>query len=186
MLVVTEDGVKDKKKDPCRLFTLPGELRNRIYRCALLSSEKVVVNSQSFAQPSLLETCTKVRREASSIYYLANDFLIEVPDFDSNALTSWYGHAFHYRPFSPDSHLQTTGRHRWANLVTWLKRCHTKGTIVLDLRKPQYDNPWRNVAARMFGAVQKFKDLPWERLGDMLESFHLALEETGNFVSCWE
>lgn len=70
------------------LLGLPGELRNRIYRAALLEDHIDVTNA-SFTEPGLLRTCKLIRHEAGPIFYTENTFEIEVRDYDSAAIVKW-------------------------------------------------------------------------------------------------
>lgn len=49
-----------------RMLTLPAELRNRIYRLAILEDHDVTVD-QDFKLPAMLHVCRKTREEAKSI-----------------------------------------------------------------------------------------------------------------------
>lgn len=50
------------------LLELAGEIRNRIYRYALLvTSTPIDITANNFQQPPLLRTCPQIRNEAASI-----------------------------------------------------------------------------------------------------------------------
>ncbi|KAK3712091.1 hypothetical protein LTR37_009182 [Vermiconidia calcicola] len=72
----------------CRLTTLPAELRNKIYRYALLSEDAIAI-AAARSKSSLLETCKRIRHEASSIFYSENIFVWQATDGNCNGLISW-------------------------------------------------------------------------------------------------
>lgn len=66
----------------CRLFSLPPELRNSIYRLALAKDDAILVTSSPWpdgtipnsVMPGLLRTCRQTRNEASNMFYDINIF----------------------------------------------------------------------------------------------------------------
>lgn len=58
------------------LCTLPGELRNRIYRLVLVQSSVIldVKILSTPTEPALLATCQRIRKEALNIFYSENTF----------------------------------------------------------------------------------------------------------------
>ncbi|KAF2161601.1 hypothetical protein M409DRAFT_27996 [Zasmidium cellare ATCC 36951] len=83
---------------PCRLWKLPGELRNRIYRYVLIQQEDatgdsmVNVEANGYDRPGLLSTCKEIRREALKIYYYENTFHVQIKNFNSAPLVEWKNH----------------------------------------------------------------------------------------------
>lgn len=72
-------------------FSLPQEVRNRIYE-NLLSSKRQIIPycrpaAQSTLTPSILRTCRQVGSEASTALYTKNTFLISNPTQESYWLT---------------------------------------------------------------------------------------------------
>ncbi|KAK5121503.1 hypothetical protein LTR85_005336 [Meristemomyces frigidus] len=75
---------------------LPAELRNRIYRAALIIPEPVDIelprsqDSPGWQAPGLLQTCRTIRAEALAIYYTNNTFLgtVQGPGF-TQTLVPW-------------------------------------------------------------------------------------------------
>ena len=67
---------------PANFLTIPGELRNKIYRIALVSDGKIVVAKGQFVEPLLLRTCRQIRTEATKIYYLENEWTIDYPNWE--------------------------------------------------------------------------------------------------------
>lgn len=67
------------------LFNLPPELRNKIWRHVLVSSEEIIIDSSKtkseclhLEQPTLLRTNRQVRAEGLAIYYSENQFVTHV------------------------------------------------------------------------------------------------------------
>jgi hypothetical protein len=105
------------------LLNLPGELRNRIYRFAIINplSIELDVGRWQNHQPALLRTCKQVRIEALRLFYIENKMTTNIHDWDpvvkvrcSELLTSHNirsHHLYHY----------FTGGPNWENLLAWLK-----------------------------------------------------------------
>lgn len=61
----------------CHLLELAPELRNRIYEHVLMKqSHQELVLFKDQLPPALLLTCSQIRREAGSLYYASNTFLV--------------------------------------------------------------------------------------------------------------
>jgi hypothetical protein len=105
------------------LLNLPGELRNRIYRFAIISplSIELDIGRWQNHQPALLRTCKQVRIEALRLFYIENKITTNIHDWDpvvkvrcSQLLASHKiksHHLYHY----------FTGGPNWTNLLAWLK-----------------------------------------------------------------
>ena len=74
----------------------PGELRNRIYKYALLEHEEIGITSKGPGQPSLLRVCRGIRREATGIYYSENNFKLYVEDYKGADFAALGRHSSHY------------------------------------------------------------------------------------------
>ena len=111
------------------LLKLPGELRNRIYRFALITHDhiRLPVTTRTFPEPALLATNKEIRREASSLFYSENHFMIEVRDFDSTACVI-FSHKIAYVEGLKTARYRfswLSKRPNWANLHLWLFRLHS-------------------------------------------------------------
>lgn len=121
------------------LLDLPGELRNRIYRAALLE-DHIDVENACFAEPGLLRTCKMIRHETGPIFYAENMFEIEVRDYDSAAIVKWtkkekrVAKEFKVEEMSARVSRGPQTPH-WKNLVTAADRL-AKGEIKLYLHLP--------------------------------------------------
>lgn len=104
-----------------RLLTLPPELRNQIWREVLLFPAPLLVNGPSgpLMQPGLLRVSKALRQEASGIWYMENEFIVQIDDFDATAWKRWRNSAL-YRKEAPTC-LRIPASTNWSNLKQWLK-----------------------------------------------------------------
>ncbi|EME84624.1 uncharacterized protein MYCFIDRAFT_195623 [Pseudocercospora fijiensis CIRAD86] len=171
-------SAKDEQK--CRLLTLPGELRNRIYRLVLLTAnnEKISISSTGFSRPALTRVNKQVRRETLKIFYYENRFKTTI-------------HAFHpalLRKFiacicTADSELEQRllsytlsvplDSPSWSNLMAWAKEYH--GKILLarphppkKLREFEMSDMTRHVVGAMFETVRVLRKQPWKQVEEVL------------------
>ena len=75
----------------CHLFELSPELRNTIYRLALVSNNTIEVGAADAPpmDPPLLMTCRQIRREARGIYYQENTVNFTALDYDVRKIVTW-------------------------------------------------------------------------------------------------
>lgn len=120
------------------LFTLPAEIRNKIYRYTLTSPSKIAVTAHGLREPALLSTCRPIRTEAASIFYYENTFAIDNNNYNSDALRRW---AKKSRQIS--TQLLSSGRPaavrscrserpNWPNLERWLKCVYYRSVLSVD------------------------------------------------------
>ncbi|KAK3047729.1 hypothetical protein LTR09_010843 [Extremus antarcticus] len=65
----------------CPLMDLTPELRNDCYRSALVADEPVPLKRRDIlGRRPLLNTCTQIRNEATSIFWAQNTFIMDVRD----------------------------------------------------------------------------------------------------------
>lgn len=71
----------ENQRDSLFLSKLPAELRNRVYELVLVHRREIKVNSRQRLRDhrAILQTCKKIRQEASKIYYTRNAFRIILP-----------------------------------------------------------------------------------------------------------
>lgn len=76
-MAVTPLVIRDANaKDSLFLSKLPGEMRNKIYRLALLDESVVVDYKAIHDKTALLRTSTQLREEASVIFYRESKFIV--------------------------------------------------------------------------------------------------------------
>lgn len=106
-------------------FSLPAELRNRIYDLALIHPEEVKVTKR-FKEPSILQSHPQIRHEARKLYYRNNTFRAPIQNCDATLLV-----AFNklIRQFADETgsvrlRMKLTGRKDWAGIVKWCEQIH--------------------------------------------------------------
>ncbi|KAK5127478.1 hypothetical protein LTR85_006817 [Meristemomyces frigidus] len=157
---------------------LPGELRNRIYRLALLSDLAIPVTAQHFQEPTLLYACKQIRHEAVSIYYGENEFDALHVGFDATVQMKM----LEKKDKLCDEHKVTLEwficpvvPRNWSNLLTWLTRAH-RGSVLGW--KPTPDTAGASefaIIGELFATCDDLRDLPWERVVGIVERFHRIL-----------
>jgi hypothetical protein len=105
------------------LLKLPGELRNRIYRFAIIKPVSIELDIPRWQdhQPAFVRTCKQIRIEALRLFYAENKITTNIHDWNpivkvrcSELLASHKmrsHHLYHYFTGSPN----------WENLLAWLK-----------------------------------------------------------------
>jgi hypothetical protein len=75
----TQEAIAATVDGEGRLLSLAAELRNRIYRYVLTGDTKVEPSKRQFyGKKRLLNVCTQIRNEATSIFYEENTFVIDL------------------------------------------------------------------------------------------------------------
>lgn len=113
------DSQASAKKSP--LLSLPPEMRNRIYRFALVEEDDIEIPSGGPfpSDPPLLRTCSQIRGEAISIFYLENTFSFTIEDFNAGKYLEWCGTS-KYRKES--NHIfAVVDSTNWTNILRWLR-----------------------------------------------------------------
>lgn len=64
-----QDSTQDTENKSFKFFALSAELRNIIYPNALFSPKAIMTCSLLYTTPAPLQTCQRIRNEASGIYY---------------------------------------------------------------------------------------------------------------------
>ncbi|KAK5127473.1 hypothetical protein LTR85_006812 [Meristemomyces frigidus] len=166
------------------LLALPGELRNRIYRLALVEPRLVLLNRTKFVEPALLVACHQIRHEAAPIFYGENDFRIPVPNYDSTICKLWTVKVRAVRR-KYDIHIETslsrgTGHEEpnWENAIKWLQRRHS-GAVRYQMHKPssapKHFTPDMMVLGGMFAMAKELQDKSWSRVKKLMEEQHRIL-----------
>ena len=157
------------RKNDSPLLSLPAELRNTIYRYALLEPDEIEVERQQHMQPALLRICRQVRSEASPMFYNENKFKAVSTDLSAIApATHWTNTKV------SDSNLDifAYGDMSWANLKSWLKRYHAREIAGMG---PGGEQKRFEVVARAFGMVEEMEEVQWSVVENVLEQFREAV-----------
>ncbi|KAK4548784.1 hypothetical protein LTR36_008557 [Oleoguttula mirabilis] len=130
-------------------LTIPGELRNRIYRYAFMSDEPIrVFSAGNWKQPVLLATCKQIRHEAGKMFYFGSKFILVLAQIDAIALVAFAKHADPYLRHNGgimQIAMQIGGASGPDSLVHWLGGDFLRGSF------PAVHSPWKG---RMTFAAQ--------------------------------
>lgn len=173
-------------QEPPTLLTMPGELRNRIYRDALVTDLPIhVTRDENWKQPALLATSKQIRRETYRIYYLENHFILETPDMDDITIYAFTKHALPYRPDwfcsgGPRYSVLITGQPNWSNLVRWMQAWY-EGRVLPIAHSETMDSALKT-AATAFEMLRELHDAgaPWEPARRVLELYRKGVDEAGH------
>lgn len=164
------------------LMSLPPELRNRIYRFAVVSSQKIDVSSSGIQEPDLLLACKQTRKEALGIFYSENTFAVDNHDYDPSVSVRWTSklrqmYRQHLIKEAPTCVFSTPSpQPNWPNFARWLKHAHAKETI-LSVGAFEGGTKWADelVLEACSRLAMETRDVPWERFEQVLEVQHQAL-----------
>ncbi|KAK3706038.1 hypothetical protein LTR37_013032 [Vermiconidia calcicola] len=163
------------------LLGLPGELRNRIHRNALLTDDSdVIVDANGVPEPALLLTCKQIRAEGAQIYYSESDFMIHVPDYDTAVVLKWTRRLVlireNYRIYAKSGTLILSyPQPHWVNLVTWLERLFNEEVFLRPYppsQAPAGTSTELLIIGGMFALVQAIRGQPRSRVKTLLDEQH--------------
>ena len=167
----------------CGLLELPAELRNSIYRFALVEGTIPVLSQAVLPTvPPLLSDNKQIRREATSIYFEDNTFRLEVNDFDASNVTKFCSAALvrQQKCVMIEAAIAEPGGGSWANLKTWLRAFYDQNSHgpITNKAGTGYDKIL--AAQQLFEVVarhRRTKPMPnWEDVVEpQLESVRVAL-----------
>lgn len=100
---------------------IPGELRNLIYRYALLQISMIPVSPFNPSQPALLFTSRQVRSEALPIWLTENTFKVDAWDMQLTIPSNYHDHWLS-RVAYQNFFITMRGKKNWGNLKGWLAR----------------------------------------------------------------
>lgn len=158
------------------LFCIPGELRNRIYRYALLKEDDfdrdpLCVDGNTHKLPGILKASRQLKNEATKIE--ENIFILCIYDLKfAPQQEHWIWKVEHANLFQ-----EHHGVRSWANLTEWLKRFWEAGAGQFP-RMPMAEDgdEYAYVIDYAFGLVAKLSELRWEKVAGVLETFRCAIE----------
>ncbi|OQO02883.1 hypothetical protein B0A48_11166 [Cryoendolithus antarcticus] len=158
------------KKARSPLFKLSGEIRNIIWRFALLREEPIVFHTGGIEEEPLLLTCRAIRKETASIFYRENSLMCKGGSFDSTSLLVFDRKmiSLGYELVMPNLTLGITHGTSWPNLILWLQRYHA-GETAASPNYAGYTDAKSCVLESMFLLVNKLEDHPWEVVKDLLD-----------------
>lgn len=156
--------------DVCMLLSLPGELRNRFYRYAMLDQSPIRVTATGHARSNLLRTCKQIHNEANAIFYYENKFTIDIPDHNSDAVLTWgqKRQSMGLKGRIPATPFASSAGPNWGNFMVCMRRLHAKAFLCFDMAGPEtvierYKAPklWTLIAAGIVATVKRLRHLPW-------------------------
>ncbi|KAK4548794.1 hypothetical protein LTR36_008567 [Oleoguttula mirabilis] len=154
------------------LLSIPAELRNHIYRYALVEEGEIRVDAPHRTQPALLCTCRQIREEASGILFGENRFTTPVMDLEWPVPTDhWFN-----KHVGDDAELtiRLHGVQKWANLEAWLQRYHSRELRGIGHSESQ---EWE-VVAKAFEIVAVLKRTPWETVQKVVQKYKEGVDLT--------
>lgn len=170
------------------LLELPAELRNQIYREAVVIPDGVHIdlsdmNGPNTKQPALLHACRQIRAEAITLYYLENKFHITIPSEDGKRMLPFYRAAEnHVTPCLISVCCGWKGAYSWTNLLAWLKLYHARDIRLRPVYAREYLEAAGNdldrsarVVEMAFKTVEEMLWVKWDMVAAVLEKFHLVV-----------
>ena len=168
---------------------LPGELRSKIYRLALITDKRAIrVSKGRSFEPALLSTCRQIQEEATNIFYLANNWTVDFYDWDYSVYQAFMHHVRVERGMVDFSRHQTenfwmnTGslKKKKGNLCRLLRFLHeTDDCSFFDYETDKGPYPANFTA--VFGILSRMKKHPWCDFEPVLEIYltEIARRECG-------
>ena len=167
-------------------LTIPGELRNKIYRLALISDGKIVVARGQFAEPDLLRTCRQIRTEATKIYYLENEWAIDYPNWEYATAEAFVHHVQLVQGVAfarMKIYWQNSGSHRnRANLLELARVLHEGKRGMGWLAAGNNPSVLMSATMGVNEIARAMKQSPWEQVERVLEIY---LEQVPKQTSGW-
>ena len=176
-------------KHEISFFDLPAELRNQIYRDALIEEYHLVVDECVVEEPALLYSCKKIREEAIGIFYLENAWYLDIPSWQYTNYKGFYDHLRNHRgiqyspdPSSPDRlttiWYNSSPAHK-ANLLEFIKMLHHNRHVFHIIYKDQ-----KGVDAAAYGALEiahRMEEQSWELVEQVLEVYFQEVSKARNW-----
>jgi len=162
------------------LFKLPPELRNTIYRFAIVADNEVsITKAGGIPEPGLLSVCKIVRSEAFGTFYQENKFSCVVDDYDPASVMLAMRRAS--RHFSTpigaggidDFSLRCSLSPHWKNLVQWLRLCNQGLCSGYGYTEPH--GVEQTMVAGLFGAMKAVPNMTPYCLDKFLKSMRPVL-----------
>ena len=159
---------------PFRLLELPAELRNQIYRYAVVEQDWVHLNDHNSSEAAVLQTCRQIRSEAGPIYYGENVFAVTLTDYKVRPQPAhWVWDVDRAKTFK----LRNEGSLDWENLKEWFRLYHEGKSRCLARRLDNGDDK-RMVLSKIWDIVKGMVllDVDWNTTEMVLEKFKEGIE----------
>lgn len=155
----------------CRLLSLPGELRNRIYYAALVSDRTIEIDKARWSthQPALLKTCKTIRAEAYRLFYLENKISTNIHDWNPVVKYEFQKLMAKHRIRPMQLNHYFTGGPSWDNLMDWLQAVHQGRIGAISDAVGKQRPIERKTIGIMFKIVRKATGVSaWSQVEDLL------------------
>ena len=159
------------------LFKLPPEIRNMIYRFALLADDDLIITkTQGIPEAALLSVNKLVRSETYEIFYRENNFCCVLYNDDCAPLLlasqKFLGHCeFSAIDLTHGMVLKVESgddERNWKNLVAWFHCCHQR--VCCGLGSLPNDNAEESLLGGLFKMVISGPNITTSALDFLLES----------------
>lgn len=140
------------------------------------------MTKDNYQQPSLLRTCSQIRSEASSIYYVESAFELMIQKFDSTPATSWFQHSHGYSQKMSTVWDGIDEGGTWSNLLNWLRRKHEGKVEGLEIREDASLLERQDTCGQvslLFDQLEILKGMPWDTVRRVLEKHREAIVVRG-------
>lgn len=167
----------------CRLLQLPGELRNKIYRYALITNSRIQLALTHFDEPGILQTCRTIRQETETIFLAENTFRAGMTDYDSDFMIHLHTKSKRLLKSrgAVDLTFSTTQTPNWQKLLVWLESLHCK-KVLWGLKADGADQYTgllaieRQLLGTLFYIAGNHRAKAWEELLRVIERVHVSLK----------
>ncbi|KAK5715189.1 hypothetical protein LTR17_016938 [Elasticomyces elasticus] len=172
------------------LFGLPAELRNRIWRLAVVDTFDFTTLQALPRVPGILRTCQQSRREAIGIWLLESTFILNIHDYDSTWLCEHYkaiatitSSAEKLGAISKADYNSIkmmvchNGAPNWRNLLKSVEAYYRdeERTMLLTGKRIEEKPAELKVFVAAFVLVKSMRGKPWVEVAEALESWHIAI-----------
>lgn len=164
---------------------LPGELRNMVYKHALVTDGKVnITREHGIPEAALLSTCKKIRKEAIGIFYHDNNFQLTARSHHPAVNLMWTKKIRSLRrqgvsiPRFPST--QHVGKRSWTNLKWMLREMHAgniRSAWMLEPHTRGLTDPleYSKFLPFLESMVEGMYYLPWRHAEEIINTLRACL-----------
>jgi hypothetical protein len=189
----TQDN-EHKTPSPSPLLRLPGELRNAIYRLALVEEEgnrTLIQNTtHGILEPGLLLANRQLRHEARPMYYFENSFDLPIANYNPVAIVPFNNITRNLEKHYDDKNLKLNkprlrfvdGREcpDWHHIMTWLEHFHAGRADIMfrgsDTIETDPGTADKQSVELWFLLAASLRERPWSEIRADLDRFKPLLD----------
>ena len=162
------------------LLGIPAELRNRIYRYALVVLDdhlcnEVYIDEDNYHMPGILRASRQLRDEGTQMYLEENSFVLGMNDFK---FAPQRQHWIWTKVGDRGLYKELEGQISLGNINKWLKQFWRERDPYAPRawRWDEYDetSPTERIAIEAFNIVETLFDTPWRKVKEVLSAFWTA------------